>query len=219
MLKKSRVRSEPEEVVQKNQKRRDQLKEVCADSFLKEDTITLEIGCGHGHFLTEYAKAHPDSTCIGIDLVTGRIERALRKKDRIQEKNLHFLKAEAVEFLLAIPAEIQIKAYFLLFPDPWPKRRHHKNRLLDFDFLSLAAKKGIVSCPFYFRTDHDDYFEWGREAFADHPKWELATEFDWPFERASVFQEKAETYQSLAAIKANPAKTKERPEQAQLGSP
>ncbi len=219
MLKKSRIRSKPEEVIQKIEKRLDHLRALCAELFEREETITLEIGCGHGHFLTEYAKAHPKSKCIGIDLLTGRIERALRKKEKIQKKNLYFLKAEALEFLWVIPEKIQIETYFLLFPDPWPKRRHHKNRLLDFDFLSLAAKKSVVSCPFYFRTDHADYFEWGREAFVNHPDWELRAKVNWPFERASVFQEKADSYQSLVAIKVNPTKTKETPEQALSESP
>ncbi|MBL4576337.1 MAG: tRNA (guanosine(46)-N7)-methyltransferase TrmB [Opitutaceae bacterium] len=210
MLKKQRIQLPPEEVLQKTTLRRDLLKTICSELLPKEGAITLEIGCGHGHFLTEYAKAHPDSTCIGIDLLNGRIERADRKKDRSPEKNLHFLKAEATEFLLALPKQIQIEAYFLLFPDPWPKRRHHKNRLLDSDFLSLAAQKSSPTSPFYFRTDHCDYFEWGRKAFEAHPDWAIAPELNWAFEQTTVFQEKAESYQSLIAIKVDPAKSKEK---------
>ena len=64
-----------------------------------ERDFTWEVGCGHGHYLTDYAAAHPAERCVGIDLLADRIVRANRKRDRAGRPNLHFLQAEARLFL------------------------------------------------------------------------------------------------------------------------
>ena len=80
--------------------------------------------CGHGHFLSAYAAAHPKTYCLGVDLVTQRIERANRKQTRLALQNLAFLKADVVETLASLPPYVQLAGIFVLFPDPWPKTRH-----------------------------------------------------------------------------------------------
>ena len=111
------------------------------DALLGERrTITLELGCGHGHFLDGYASAHPDEFCIGIDLKTKRIEKGARKRDRGGHDNLVFMKAEASEFLDALPADVRLGKIFFLFPDPWPKKRHFRYRMLRTDMLDRLAK-------------------------------------------------------------------------------
>jgi tRNA (guanine-N7-)-methyltransferase len=105
--------------------------------------LVLEIGCGNGHFLTAYAAAHPARLCVGIDLRFERITKALRKRDHASLSNLHFLRCEARDFLRELPAGVQLLDIYMLFPDPWPKKRHHKNRLLQAEFLDeLAARAG-----------------------------------------------------------------------------
>ena len=162
--------------------------------------ITLEIGCGHGHFLTRYAEVHPERFCLGIDILNDRLERATKKRDRAGLKNLHFHKAEAVELLECLPAGISFAEVFLLFPDPWPKKRHHKNRLVRPDFLSVLAEHMAPGGRFYFRTDHAEYFAAGREVLEQHPRWRIAPVAPWPLEEATVFQLKAPEYQSLVAV-------------------
>ncbi len=160
-----------------------------------------EIGCGHGHFLTAYAQAHPDETCIGVDLVSERIERANKKRDRAKLANLHFLHAEARLFLEMLPTEARFSRLFILFPDPWPKLRHHKHRIMQPDFLSDAAKRAGEGGRLYFRTDFTPYFDDTRLVFIEHPVWSLdATAGEtWPFEQETVFQSRAESYHSLIA--------------------
>lgn len=162
-------------------------------------TITLEIGCGHGHFLTRYAAENPTRFCLGIDLIRDRLERAARKRDRAGLENLHFCKAEAAEFLESLPVGVAFESVFLLFPDPWPKKRHHKNRLVRPDFLALLAKHMAPTGRLFFRTDHAEYFASGLEVLSAHPDWVVATAEQWPFEEATVFQLKAPSYQSLVA--------------------
>ena len=160
--------------------------------------VTLEIGCGHGHFMAAYAAAHPDERCLAIDIIVDRLERAQRKTDRAGLTNVAFLRAEAGLFIDHLPAALQLQRVFVLFPDPWPKRRHHKNRLLQADFLHRLAERCNADARLGFRTDHAPYFEEVVALLAEHPDWHLIDE-SWPFEQATVFQNRAPAFQSCQA--------------------
>lgn len=162
--------------------------------------LTLEIGCGHGHFLAAYAAAQPEKFCIGVDLLTKRIERGNRKRDRQGLANLDFIKAEANELLAAIPDNHRLSEIFFLFPDPWPKTRHHKNRLIQTALLDrLAALSLPGKTRLHFRTDHADYFTWSTDLLRAHPAWEILPEAPWPFEQETFFSQLLPEYQSLIA--------------------
>ena len=122
------------------------------------DGLTLEIGCGHGHWLTAYSESNPDEPCIGIDLITKRIEKSNRKRERLDLPYLFFFKTEAKEFLENLPDSLILKRTVLIFPDPWPKKRHHKRRLIQHSFLDLLALHSVPNAELCFRTDHEDYF-------------------------------------------------------------
>lgn len=161
--------------------------------------FVLEIGCGHGHFLTGYAAAHPAELCLGIDLRLERIERAERKRRRSGLANLHFLRAAASDFLAALPARARFSALYILFPDPWPKQRHHKNRLMNPIFLQEVAGRAGPGVRLYFRTDYEPYFAETAAALGAHPAWRLLPAAPWPFELPTVFQARAAGYHSLVA--------------------
>jgi tRNA (guanine-N7-)-methyltransferase len=91
--------------------------------LLPDRAFVWELGCGHGHFLTAYAAAHPDQLCLGVDLSGERVARAQRKQHRAQLENLYFLRADARLFLEALPPTAKCSAIYVLFPDPWPKLR------------------------------------------------------------------------------------------------
>src|SRR5476651_1270177 len=80
-------------------KRRSDLQSEIGALLPPKAEIVCEIGCGHGHFLAAYAAAHPDQICVGLDISGERIARAVRKRDRARLANLHFIHAEANEFL------------------------------------------------------------------------------------------------------------------------
>lgn len=166
---------------------------------LGDQARVLEFGCGHGHFLTAYAAAHPESTCVGIDLVSRRIEKGCQKRDKRELRNVHFLKAEATECLEAWPEWAPIGRVFLLFPDPWPKKRHVKNRMLQTGFLEELGRRCRPGALLHFRTDHPGNFEWGREVLTAAPDWTVAADEPWPFENPSYFQDLFTSYQSLTA--------------------
>ncbi|MBI5766701.1 MAG: tRNA (guanosine(46)-N7)-methyltransferase TrmB [Verrucomicrobia bacterium] len=160
--------------------------------------LVWELGCGHGHFLTAYAEAHPDQLCVGIDIVGDRIDRANRKRDRAHLANLHFLLAEGRLFLEELPAGARFAEVFILFPDPWPKLRHHKHRIVQPDFLAAVAQRAEPSARLCFRTDFAPYFEDAHATIDAHPDWRVVDE-PWPFEQETVFQSRAPSYRSLVA--------------------
>jgi tRNA (guanine-N7-)-methyltransferase len=161
-------------------------------------SFVWEVGCGHGHFLTAYAQAHPDEVCIGVDIAGDRIARALRKRDRAKLPRLHFVQGDARLFLEAIPGPVAISSVYILFPDPWPKLRHHKHRILQPRFLHQLRERVGDNARLYFRTDYAPYFEDARITLQEAPDWQI-TGGPWPFEHETVFQQRAESHFSLIA--------------------
>src|SRR5687768_7454544 len=106
--------------------RRTELQSQLDRIFGTSREFTWELGSGHGHFLTAFAQVHRDKCCIGVDIESDRIARAVRKRDRAQLENLFFLRADARLFLECLPERAAFSDLFILFPDPWPKLRHHK---------------------------------------------------------------------------------------------
>lgn len=168
-------------------------------------TLTLEIGCGHGHYLSAYAAAHPQEFCVGIDLIADRIDRAGRKTGRARLDNVAWVQAEASLFLAALPCGHRLEKIFLLFSDPWPKRRHWKNRVMQATLLDQLRPLTDSGAALYFRTDHREYFEYASLVVLQHPDWRMIGEDEraWPFEQASVFQERAagKGYHSFTALR------------------
>lgn len=183
------------------QQRLDALRTLLAEQLAGVAHLTLEVGSGHGHYLTAYAQAHPDEFCVGIDIILDRLTRSDRKRNRAGVKNLLFVRAEAFEFLQALPPGVRLAKILILFPDPWPKRRHHKNRLLQPRFLSLLAERALPAATLHFRTDHAEYFAWAHAHLRTHPQWEWQPDAPWPFELPTVFQERAGSYASWTAVR------------------
>lgn len=172
--------------------------------------IVLELGCGHGHFLEQYAKEFPATCCLGVDLSSERIGRALRKAQRANLPNCHFIRAEARELLYALPANVALEEIWVLFPDPWPKKRHHKNRLMQPEFFELMANRAGEGTRLYFRTDFAPYFEAVVEFLPDLKTWQPTAPAPWPLEPETVFQARALEYHSLTAVRTtHPAKREE----------
>lgn len=148
-------------------------------------SFNFEIGCGHGHWLTSYAKKKPSENFVGIDLISKRIDKANSKVGKRNLSNVCFCKAEANEFLEF--CDYELSNTFIMYPDPWPKKRHFKRRLIQLPFLELLAKKTQYDGKLYFMTDHTDYFNWSRNMISDSKYWEL-TEEKWPHDELSYFQ-------------------------------
>lgn len=123
------------------------------------NNFILEIGCGSGRFLTQYAKANKD-ICLGIDIRFKRLVLAANKS--LEINNLFWSRCRAEE-LVNIIKENSLKEVHIYFPDPWPKKRHLKNRLMSKDFLQQLKEKMTPKAKLFFKTDHDEYFEFAKE--------------------------------------------------------
>ncbi len=127
--------------------------------FRRPAPVEVDLGCGDGRFLTAMAGRHPDRNFLGIERLVGRIRSACGKAARAQLPNVRVLLIEsayAVEYLLP-PASIDV--LHLLFPDPWPKKRHHRRRLVSSDFLAAAHRALAPAGRLRIATDQVDYFQ------------------------------------------------------------
>jgi len=166
--------------------------------------LHVDLGCGDGSFLCALAQRMPDKNFLGIERLAGRIRSAARKAAGLG--NVRLLRMEtsyAARYLL--PAEA-VETFYLLFPDPWPKRRHHRRRIVTPDFLSSIhvafRKNGII----YIATDHLDYFEKIKEVARSNPGFAVADlDIDLPPSRfALIFQQKGAPVHWLALRKVSP---------------
>ncbi len=191
----------PPAIAARDAARRAALAAALAELYPHPTALIFEIGCGHGHLLAAYAAAHPDRFCLGVDLVTQRIARAQRKQRRLALANLAFLKADVAETLATLPPPARLAGIFVLFPDPWPKRAHHRRRLLQTELLNALAARAEPGAWLALRTDDASFFAWARGQIQNHPAWRCAPEIPWPFEHPTYFQEIKGPHQSLVAAR------------------
>ena len=187
--------------LEKQAARKAELGERLRIDLANDSHILFEAGCGHGHWLNSYAEANPEQACVGVDLISWRIRKAEAKRDKRGLQSLHFYKAELGEFLDVLPSGIRFDATVLLFPDPWPKARHHRRRMVQKKFLDVVAARTDVGGRFYFRSDDRPYFDWTLEHLKEHPDWEIQSDAAWLYESETYFQSLMDTYYSVVAIR------------------
>jgi tRNA (guanine-N7-)-methyltransferase len=140
-----------------------------AKLFPNGQPLEIEIGSGDGSFLAQYAAAHRDRNFIGVERLLGRIRKLDRKSQRLGLENLRVVRIEAAYFLEYLSPPKSAEALHIYFPDPWPKRKHRKNRLINGRFSQLA-REALVSCGrVYLRTDDLDYFRQMKSVFNADP--------------------------------------------------
>jgi tRNA (guanine-N7-)-methyltransferase len=139
--------------------------------FPKLQPVEVELGCGDASFLVDYARQHPERNFIGVERLLGRIRKLDRKGRRAGLTNLRGVRIESSYFLAYLLPPHSVSALHVYFPDPWPKKRHHKNRLVNERFPKIARAALTPDGAVYLRTDDKDYFGQMAEVF------EAGTEF------------------------------------------
>jgi tRNA (guanine-N7-)-methyltransferase len=134
--------------------------------------LEVDLGCGDGSFLMEMAAHHPERDFLGVERLLGRVRKVCKKATKRGLTNCRVLRLESrytVEWILP-PASIS--RLHLLCPDPWPKFKHQRRRIVQQEFLE-AVWGGLVSGgEFLFMTDHEEYFRWAEQKVAAFGKFE-----------------------------------------------
>ena len=125
--------------------------------YARAAPCTIEIGFGNGDNLLRLAAAHPHRNFLGIEVHRAGIGRLLLALEARQLRNVRIVCHDAVEVLAAQIAPLSVQEILILFPDPWPKKRHHKRRLLQADFVELAASRLAPGGQLRLATDWEPY--------------------------------------------------------------
>ncbi len=132
---------------------------VWNELFGNDHPVELEIGMGKGTFLTEQARARPEVNFFGIEWANWFWRYASDRLRRHNCTNARTVRAEALFFLREhVPAD-SLSVLHVYFPDPWPKKRHHKRRLIQEPFMKQAERVLIAGGRLQVVTDHQGYFE------------------------------------------------------------
>ncbi|MDD2735307.1 MAG: tRNA (guanosine(46)-N7)-methyltransferase TrmB [Desulfuromonadaceae bacterium] len=125
--------------------------------FGNDNPLALEIGCGVGDFIVQMAVLHPDVNFIALDFYNKGCIKTCKRVDKAELTNIRVLRAEARSFIEAcIPAET-LQMTVINCPDPWPKLRHRKRRLVNTGFVAYLSRFMKQDADLYFATDFVDY--------------------------------------------------------------
>ena len=174
--------------------------------FPKAQPVEVELGSGDGSFLVEHAALHPEHNFIGVERLLGRIRKMDRKGLRLGLTNLLGVRIESSYFLEYLLPANSAMALHVYFPDPWPKRKHRRHRLINQRFPTLARQALAPGGMVYLRTDDQNYFEQIIEVFAASPQFrpmptppelvQLRTDFEKDFAARGIKTLRA-AYQTL----------------------
>lgn len=120
--------------------------------------LVLEIGCYMGKNVVELALQNQEMNILGIDITYKRVVKAARKLKRLDVDNGKIAICDGTSFLKDIVPNNGLQGVCIFFPDPWPKDRHKKNRLLKKEFIENLFQKLSSKGFFWFKTDHEPYF-------------------------------------------------------------
>jgi tRNA (guanine-N7-)-methyltransferase len=142
--------------------------------FGRNAALVLEIGSGMGETTLAIAKAHPEADFLAVEVHGPGVGSLLNAIEREGLRNLRVIRHDAVEVLQHMVADGSLAALHLFFPDPWPKKRHHKRRLVNAPTAALMARKLAPAGILHAATDWAEYAEQMQQVFAAEPLLEPA---------------------------------------------
>ncbi|MDD3517665.1 MAG: tRNA (guanosine(46)-N7)-methyltransferase TrmB [Chromatiales bacterium] len=140
--------------------------------FGNDNPVTLEIGFGNGDTLATLAARHPERNFLGIEVHRPGVGHLLKRLEAEGLGNVRLLRDDAVEVLRRMIADAALDRVLLYFPDPWPKTRHHKRRIVQPAFVELVARKLAPGGVFHLATDWEDYAQHMLAVMEDCPTFE-----------------------------------------------
>ena len=127
--------------------------------FGRRAPLTLEVGFGSGDTLLDMARSHPERDYLGIEVYDAGVGRVLESLEREALGNVRLWHADAVPVLAHCIAPRSLDEVLLLFPDPWPKKRHHKRRIVQPAFARLVVERLVPGGVWRLATDWSPYAE------------------------------------------------------------
>lgn len=156
--------------------------------FPKAKKIVVEIGFGMGEATIEVAQGFPETGFLAVDVHQPGIGKLLASIEEAALTNVRVMDEDAHLILRSMIDDESLDGIHLFFPDPWPKTRHHKRRIVNEEFISLIHSKLQQGGTFHVATDWHPYAEWIKERFAqsqlfvggevDRPQWRPITRFE-----------------------------------------
>jgi tRNA (guanine-N7-)-methyltransferase len=140
-----------------------------AQIFGRKAPLVLEIGSGMGETTARIAKERPDTDFLAVEVHSPGVGSLLRLIETVGLKNVRVIRHDALEVLEKMIPDGALAGIHLFFPDPWPKKRHHKRRLVQPAFAALAARKLAPGGYLHAATDWEDYAAQMAEVFAAEP--------------------------------------------------
>jgi len=129
--------------------------------------VHIEIGSGKGTLLLAQGRAQPDVNFLGIEWARRYYRHAVDRIGRWGLKNVKFIRTEAADFVIRFVGDSSVTCYHIYYPDPWPKKRHHRRRLICARNVEHLIRTLIPSGIIQIATDHPDYFEQIKQVLAE----------------------------------------------------
>ena len=126
--------------------------------------LEIDLGCGDGSFLLAMARQHPERCFLGVERLKGRVAKVRRRIERAGLQNCRVLRLESAYTVAWLLPEAAVSRLHLLCPDPWPKKRHQRRRLVLDEEFQLGLRRALApGGEFLLKTDDAAYYEGGTE--------------------------------------------------------
>ena len=163
---------------------------VWPEVFGRTAPVELDLGAGDGVYVEARVRREADRDFVAVERLLGRATKIAKKAVRGDLRNLRILRLESAYFLKNLCAPDSVDVITLRYPDPWPKRRHHGNRILTRDFAADASRALRKCGRLQLTTDDREYFEWACREVDACPGWKVDPDWSGQDEPTSEFEEK-----------------------------
>ena len=145
-------------------------------------------GAARGGFCSPARSKNPGTNFLGVDRMLRRIRKVDNKARRLGLMNVRLLRMEAFYAVTYLIPTDSVSSYYILFPDPWPKKRHHDHRLFNENFVDALHRTLVAKGQLHFSTDHLPYFEEVKAILAGNKRFEEIPAFQPPEDERTDFE-------------------------------